>query len=379
MVGKTISHYKILEKLGEGGMGVVYKAEDLKLKRIVALKFLPPELTRDPEAKERFIQEAQAASALDHPNICTIHEIDETVDGQLFIVMACYDGETLKKKIASSQSREAGLSMDSVIDIAIQIAQGLVKAHEHGIFHRDIKPGNIMITKDGMVKILDFGLAKLAGQVGLTKTGTTVGTIAYMSPEQARGEDVDHRTDIWSFGVVLYEMVSGKLPFRGEYDQAVVYSIMNEQPEPLIPIGSETSGVHLELERIVGTCLEKQAAHRYQSSEQVLADLKRLHRDIDTETSRTAKSVAAPQAKQKKRRTAIVALAAVLFVMMASYLGYILTSKEIEVDDKTVAIMYIENQTGEGAYGQQAILIIPQIYQQLFAKHKDIILPSNQI
>jgi len=168
MIGKTISHYRIVEKLGEGGMGVVYKAEDLKLKRIVALKFLPPELTRDPESKERFIQEAQAASALDHPNICTIHEIDETADGQLFIVMACYEGETLKKKVASGQSREAGsrsagLSVDSVIDIAIQIAQGLVKAHEHGIIHRDIKPGNIMITKDGLVKILDFGLAKLAG------------------------------------------------------------------------------------------------------------------------------------------------------------------------------------------------------------------------
>ncbi len=227
MIGKTISHYKILEKFGEGGIGVVYKAEDLKLKRIVALKFLSPDLTRDPEAKERFIQEAQAASALDHPNICNIHEIDETKpapadagDGQMFICMAYYDGETLKKKIARGQ-----LSVDSVIDIPIQIAQGLIKAHEHGIVHRDIKPGNIMITKDGMVKILDFGLAKLAGQVRLTKTGTTIGTIAYMSPEQARGKEVDHRSDIWSYGVLLYELLTGQLPFRGEYEAAIIDEI----------------------------------------------------------------------------------------------------------------------------------------------------------
>ncbi|MCI0493908.1 serine/threonine protein kinase, partial [candidate division KSB1 bacterium] len=225
MIGRTISHYRIIEKLGEGGMGVVYKAEDLKLKRIVALKFLPPELTRDPEAKERFIQEAQAASALDHPNICTIHKIDETEDGQLFIVMACYDGETVKKKVASGQSREAGsrsagLSVDNVIDIAIQIAQGLAKAHEHGMVHRDIKPANVMITNDGVAKILDFGLAKLKGQIGLTKAGTTLGTVAYMSPEQTQGDAADQRTDIWALGVVIYEMLTGQLPFKGEYEQA---------------------------------------------------------------------------------------------------------------------------------------------------------------
>jgi len=267
MIGKTISHYKILEKLGEGGMGVVYKAEDLKLKRTVALKFLPPELTRDPEAKERFIQEAQAASALDHPNICVIHEIDETEDGQMFICMAYYEGETLKKKLASGQ-----LPVDSVIDIAIQIAQGLVKAHEHGIIHRDIKPGNIMITKDDIVKILDFGLAKLVGQVGLTKTGTTVGTIAYMSPEQARGEEVDHRTDIWSLGVVLYEMISGKLPFRGEYEQAIMYSIINEEPEPL---KDTEPAVPLELQQIISRALKKDPESRYSSATGMLKDLEK--------------------------------------------------------------------------------------------------------
>ena len=191
MIGKTISHYTILEKLGEGGMGVVYKAEDLKLKRIVALKFLPPDLTRDPDAKQRFIQEAQAASALDHPNICTIHEIDESPDGQMFICMACYEGRSLKEIIGNGP-----LDITEAADIAVDIARGLAKAHERGITHRDIKPANILITTDERVKVVDFGLAKLTGQTRITKTGTTVGTAAYMSPEQIRGEDVDHRTDI---------------------------------------------------------------------------------------------------------------------------------------------------------------------------------------
>ncbi len=205
MIGQIISHYKILEKLGGGGMGVVYKAQDLKLNRPVALKFLPPNLTHDDEAKQRFVHEAQAASALDHNNICTIYEIDEippSLDaslegraGPIFICMAYYEGETLQKKVSPAA---AGLSVSSVIEIAIQIAQGLAKAHEHGITHRDIKPANVMITKDGVVKILDFGLAKLAGLTRLTKSGMTVGTAAYMSPEQARGEEADHRTDIWS-------------------------------------------------------------------------------------------------------------------------------------------------------------------------------------
>jgi serine/threonine protein kinase len=228
MTRNKISHYKILEKLGSGGMGDVYKAEDTKLKRMVALKFLPPELTRDQEAKNRFVHEAQAASSLDHSNICTIYEIDETEDGQMFIAMACYEGETLKKKI-----ERGPLPVDEAIDIVLQIAQGLSKAHEKGIMHRDIKPANILITEDGHVKIIDFGLAKLTGQTRLTKTGMTMGTVAYMSPEQARGETVDHRTDIWSLGVVLYEMITAQSPFKGEYEQAVLYSILHEEPVPL--------------------------------------------------------------------------------------------------------------------------------------------------
>ena len=211
MEGERLSHYEILERLGGGGMGVVYKALDTKLNRHVSLKFLPPELTRDDEARTRFIQEAQAASALDHPNICTIHEIDSTPEGQMFIAMAFYDGVTLKKRIG-----QGPLPIDEALDIAIQVAQGLVKAHQAGIVHRDIKPANVMLTKDGFVKIVDFGIAKLLGVTGPTQVGSTLGTVAYMSPEQVAGEDVDPRTDVWALGAVLYEMLTGQLPFKGE-------------------------------------------------------------------------------------------------------------------------------------------------------------------
>jgi len=262
MIGQLISHYKIIEKLGEGGMGVVYKAEDTKLKRVVALKFLPPEMTRDTEAKERFIHEAQAASALDHPNICTIHEIDEIKDGQMFIVMSCYDGETLKDKI-----KDKRLKIEDSIDIAIQIARGLAKAHAHGLIHRDIKSANIMITNDGVAKILDFGLAKLVGQSATTKTGSAAGTPCYMSPEQARGIDVDRRTDIWSLGVVLYEMLTGNLPFKSEYDQATMYGILNEEP---VKISRYRNDVPQFVEALCIQCLEKDKTRRPQSMTEVL-------------------------------------------------------------------------------------------------------------
>jgi eukaryotic-like serine/threonine-protein kinase len=274
MIGTTVSHYKILEKIGGGGMGVVYKAHDLKLDRTVALKFLPPELTRDPEAKERFIREARAASALDHNNICNIHEIGETDEGQMFIVMASYEGETLKSRIAKGQLR-----IEEATDLANQIAQGLSEAHARGIVHRDVKPANIIITKENVAKILDFGLAKLTGQTMLTKSGSTVGTVAYMSPEQAKGEKVDHRTDVWSLGVVMYEMVTGRLPFPGEYEQAIVFRILNEEPEG---IANLRSNVPRELERIVKKAVAKNIEERYQNTGEMLADLKGLQKGLES-------------------------------------------------------------------------------------------------
>ncbi len=256
MIGQTVSHYRILEKLGEGGMGVVYKAEDTKLKRTVALKFLPPDLTRDKDAKQRFIHEAQAASALQHNNICTIHEIDETKDGQLFISMDCYDGETLKQKTARDP-----LPVGEAIDAVIQAAEGLSKAHEAGMVHRDIKPANVVITRDGTVKILDFGLAKLAGMTKVTRAGTTVGTVWYMSPEQAKGEQVDARSDIFSLGAVLYEMLTREVPFPGEHEAAVMYGIMYTDPKPLAEL---RRGVPEGLQEIIDRALKKDPKERYQ-------------------------------------------------------------------------------------------------------------------
>ena len=265
--GTTVAgKYRIVEEIGRGGMGIVYKAEDTKLQRTVALKFLPPQWTSDPEARERFIHEARAASALDHPNICTIHEIGETEDGRLFIAMGCYEGESLREKL-----RRGPINAEEALGVATQVALGMEKAHGRGIVHRDIKPANILITNDGVVKIVDFGLAKLAGQVRMTKEGSTVGTVAYISPEQAKGEPVDQRTDIWSLGVVLYEMVSGRLPFKGDYEQSLIHSILKTDPEP---IGKIRKDLPKGLESIVLKALEKNPNARYQGMGEVLEDLK---------------------------------------------------------------------------------------------------------
>jgi cephalosporin-C deacetylase-like acetyl esterase len=266
MIGQTVSHYKIIEKIGSGGMGTVYKAQDTKLNRFVALKFLPPHLSQAEDEKKRFIHEAKATSALDHPNICNIYEIDETEDGQMFIAMAYYEGQTLKYKI-----EHGPLAVDETVDIAIQIVQGLHKAHSKDIVHRDIKPANILITEDGQVKIVDFGLAKLAGRTMLTKEGTTLGTVAYMSPEQTEGTYVDHRADIWALGIILYEMLSGERPFKGEYEQAVMYSILNEEPRPIKMVNT---AVPPELEQIVSKTLRKNPESRYLTAAEMLKDLK---------------------------------------------------------------------------------------------------------
>jgi serine/threonine-protein kinase len=260
--GSTFAgRYQIVGKLGRGGMGVVYKAEDTKLRRAVALKFLPPEMTRSPESKERFIREARASAAIEHPYICTVHEIDES-EGKTFISMAYVDGQSLRERIKSGPFK-----LDEALTIAIQVAEGLEEAHKKGIVHRDIKSSNIMVTAKGQAKILDFGLAKMVGETLITKEAKTMGTVAYMSPEQVRGEAVDFRTDIWSFGVVLYEILSGQLPFKGEQDSSVMYSIERKEPKLLKRIKPD---IPAELERMVEKALAKDPQDRYQS----LGDLK---------------------------------------------------------------------------------------------------------
>ncbi|MEJ7809762.1 MAG: protein kinase [Gemmatimonadaceae bacterium] len=264
-VGQRIAHFQILERLGGGGMGLVYKALDLRLDRTVALKFLPPHLGADEEATRRFIHEAKAASALDHPNICAIHEIGETDAGQLFIAMAYCEGETLKKKIARGP-----LSVSDALDYCAQIAEGLQRAHDAGIVHRDVKPANVMVTDGGRVKIVDFGLAKMAG-TELTREGTTIGTVAYMSPEQTRGVGLDARTDVWSLGAVLYEMLTGQRPFRGESDETLIYAIRHDEPKPVRAFRPE---IPAGLAALVSRCLDKDLARRYQRADEVLADLR---------------------------------------------------------------------------------------------------------
>ena len=270
MIGQVISHYKILEKLGEGGMGVVYKAQDTKLDRFVALKFLPPHLAASEQDKARFVQEAKAAAALNHPNVCSIIDIQEH-DGQMFIVMEFVDGQTLQEKKSSLTQKQA-------IDYGIQIAEGLAAAHEKGIVHRDIKPENIMIRKDGIVQVMDFGLAKLAGVSRLTKLGSTVGTLGYMSPEQVQGQETEHRSDIFSFGVLLYEMLTGRSPFNGAHESAILYEIVNVDVSPPSTVRPEING---ELDRVVMKCLEKDRETRYQSIREIAADLRRFKRDSE--------------------------------------------------------------------------------------------------
>jgi serine/threonine-protein kinase len=349
MVGTTISHYKILEKLGEGGMGVVYKAEDTKLKRIVALKFLPMHLSASEHDKARFIQEAQAASALNHPNVCTVHDIQDR-DGQIFIVMEYVDGQTLREKIRTASGL---LSIQEVFLIASQIVNALADAHEKGIVHRDIKSENIMVTAKQQVKVMDFGLAKFKGALKLTRTASTVGTLAYMSPEQIQGEEADFRSDMFSFGVLLFELLTGKLPFRGEHEAAMMYSIVNEPPEP---VSKYRNDVPPEFVAVIQRLLAKNPESRYARTEDLQHDLRESvhasgeithdsgHR-LPGKGSATISAPTGATGKLFRKRYVLVGVVALLLV-----LGYFLfplrqTQETARID--SIAVLPFRNMSGD--------------------------------
>ena len=318
MVGQTISHYKITERLGEGGMGVVYKAEDTKLRRTVALKFPSINRLASEEEKARFVREAQAVATLNHPNICTIYEIDEA-DGHTFIAMEFVEGQSIKEKL-----RARPLPLEEALDIATQAAQGLQVAHDAGVVHRDIKSANLMVTGKGQVKVMDFGLAQVGDRSQLTKTGTTLGTAAYMSPEQALANPTDHRTDNWSLGVVLYEMITGQLPFQGEVEAAVAYGVVNTEPEPPT---ARRSGLPIELDEILDKALAKDREERYQHLEDLVVDLQALQRSLHGDNRLSAglfgtgetRAVSRRRRRARKKTSAIAAavLAALAVLLIA--------------------------------------------------------------
>ncbi|MEE8186205.1 MAG: protein kinase [Nitrososphaerales archaeon] len=338
MIGKTISHFKILEKLGEGGMGVVYKAEDTNLDRHVALKFLPSHLSDSEEEKQRFIHEAKAASALNHQNIMTIYEIDEVEDPategrQTFIAMEYVEGETLKDKL-----EKGPLKTKELLKVTTAAAEGLNTAHQKEIIHRDIKSENIMVSTEGLVKIMDFGLAKRKGVTRVTKEGSTLGTLAYMSPEQTEGLKVDRRSDLFSFGVVMYEMATGQLPFKGEHDAAILYAIVNEAP---LPVTTLNPNIPKKLEEFIHKALRKEVEERYQHADDLLADLNNLKKEI--ETAKTAVTKAhMPITREPKRKPFYIYAGLAVLVTLVILIGVYLFPEKREAID-SIAVLPLGN------------------------------------
>ncbi len=352
LIGQTILHYKIIEQVGRGGMGIVYKAHDIKLDRIMALKFLPQYLSSDPNEKERFYHEARAAASLTHQNVAVIYEIGEH-EQNIFLAMEYVEGKTLKKLV---EQESESLSLKKVLEIAIQICEGIDAAHEKGIVHRDIKSDNIMITPKGQVKVMDFGLAKLKGASRLTQAGSTVGTAAYMSPEQAQGEDVDHRSDIFSFGVVLYELLTTHLPFRGEHQAALLYSLINENPQPIARFNDKVSE---DLERIIFKALAKDKDERYQHVDDMLADLRKERKNLEYARSGYIKAPALQPVSTEKSNggrnrinkktlrifipSAVVVLIAVVSFFFNPFKSQVTENQASEISRNSLAVMYFEN------------------------------------
>jgi serine/threonine protein kinase/tetratricopeptide (TPR) repeat protein len=381
MIGRTISHYEIIEKLGEGGMGVVYKARDTKLDREVALKFLSSQLTISEEYKNRFIHEAKTVSSLDHPNICSIFEIGETSDGQLFIAMRAYDGAPLSRVI-----KDGPLSINQILQYSLQVASGLQAAHEEGIVHRDIKSGNILLTPKGQIKIIDFGLAKLQGVSEFTKTAKAVGSLAYMSPEQLRADEVDHRSDIFSLGVVMYEMIAGELPFKGEYEHVVMYSLVYQDPPPLSEVRSD---VPKELEAIVKKCLEKDAGDRYQDISELQKDLERLlHPSGEvkySETGTVGKPASDIVAKTGRKYLTLIGsiLTLIIFIAILFTIRPFGIGKDPIPSDKYLAVLpfrIISDQQDDQAMSDGLMDVLSSKITQMDLSHASLwVVPASEV